>query len=144
MTEPLLPQVESLEEELDDLKGGRSALADLVRREHDLREQARTVASRDWELSAARQELRQHERGLSDEIEALIADQLDLAARQERRAETLLAALRERSAELDDREQRGARIAAASAALERREHEMAAREQEARELAEEQTATAAL
>src|SRR5205814_9854149 len=87
MTEPLLPQVESLGDELDDLKGGRSALADLVRREHDLREQARTVASRDWELSAARQELRQHERGLADEIEALIADQLDLAARQERRAE---------------------------------------------------------
>src|SRR5260221_9467158 len=94
MTEPLLPEVEALEDELDDLKGGRSALADLARREHGLREQARTVASRDWELSAERQELRQHERGLAEEIEALIADQLELAARQERRAGTAPPALR--------------------------------------------------
>src|SRR5258708_9844893 len=126
MTEPLLPEVEALEDELDDLKGARSALADLVRREHDLREQARAVASRDWELSAERQELRQHERGLAEEIETLIADQLELAARQERRRGTLRAALRGRPGGVHGRGGRGARNAAAPPPRERSQRQGAA------------------
>jgi len=62
-------EVEALQQELEALKARRSALAELVERERSLREQARDVASRDWELSAARQELHQHERGLADELE---------------------------------------------------------------------------
>ena len=97
-------EVEALQQELEALKARRSALAELVERERSLREQARDVASRDWELSAARQELHQHERGLADELESLVGDQLALAEQQERRAEKMVATLVERALRVSERE----------------------------------------
>src|SRR5438309_1037325 len=97
---PLTPDLDALQRELEVLKGRRAALAELVSRERALREQSRDVASRDWELSAARQELHQHERGLADELEALVGEELALAEHQQERGEQLLAVLAERSARL--------------------------------------------
>ena len=92
---------QNLAQQLDDVKKHRSALSKLIDRERGLREEAGRIGRRERELSAAREELQQHERGLKDELGALLIRQTAEFTDHEKKLDALAGELAAREAAVE-------------------------------------------